>query len=60
MAKVYVIQSQDACSRDRETGWHEWESSDDPVELLRSFVAAVSGEEIDDVNLYWRVVEVDE
>lgn len=43
-----------------EDTWEDWSSDTDPAELLREFVNAVSSEEIDDVNRYWRVVESDE
>ena len=51
----FVIQSREAGEEDGE--WQEWSRDTDPAYLLRLFVNAVSSEEIDDVNRYWRVNE---
>lgn len=51
----FVIESREVAEGDRE--WQEWSSDTDPANLLRLFVNAVSSEEIDDVNRYWRVNE---
>lgn len=37
--------------------WMDWAENTDPVVLLKDFVGAVSNEDIDDVNDYWRVIE---
>jgi len=52
---TFVIESRDAAYDD--DNWEEWSRDTDPAQLLRQFVNAVSTEQIDDVNRYWRVRE---
>ncbi len=51
MAKYFKIQHKDVSG----DTWTTWSGDTDAETLLIEFVNAVSHEEIDDVNLFWRV-----
>ena len=63
MPKLYEIQYADPSPDDFNIGndefWETRDSDTDAVMLLKRFVGDVNAEEIDDVNLYWRVKETD-
>ncbi len=54
--KTFSIEYKSAFDTDLDdpSGWEEW-SYGNAEDLLEEFVNAVSNEEIDDINLYWRV-----
>lgn len=54
---MVIIESRDANIEDVDSNWEHWSECEDSdvFDLLSEFVAAVSCEEIDDVNRYWRV-----
>lgn len=54
---MVIIESRAAWDDDTPENWEHWSEAEekDVLDLLKEFVAAVSGEEIDDVNRYWRV-----
>lgn len=62
--KQYEIQYRDVyfddLGKDGEDLWVTWASDTDTADLLCEFVVAVNSEEIDDVNLEWRVKITDE
>ena len=57
---MITIESRDANTSDIPENWEHWSEAEDKdvLDLLKKFVAAVSCEEIDDVNRYWRVREL--
>ena len=50
--KTIIIQNREVDSE----LWEDWADDMDAMDLLTRFVSAVSCEEVDDVNRYWRVI----